>query len=63
VSASKRPTVLECAAHGCKATIPNHQWGKIRDGADWFQQKDGTVWCPDHTPTWVAAWRAGKAKP
>lgn len=27
----------------------------------WFEQKDGTNWCPDHTPAWVQAWRARKA--
>lgn len=53
-------TDLECAHDGCAASIPNHQWGKIKaDG--WFGQKDGTVWCPAHVPAWVAEWRARRA--
>lgn len=26
----------------------------------WFCQRNGWVWCPDHTPEWVAAWRKKK---
>lgn len=52
--------VIRCRADGCSATIPNHKFGKIKSG--WFEQKDGTVWCPKHTPAWVAAWRAKKGQ-
>lgn len=52
---------LTCAFDGCDATIKNHKWGRIK--ADkWFQQKDGRVWCPKHTPKWVTAWRKKVSK-
>lgn len=50
--------MIRCSAPGCPAEIPAHKWGSIKDGADWFQQRDGTAWCPDHHPEWVAGWRA-----
>lgn len=28
----------------------------------WFFQRNGDVWCPEHTPDWVAEWRARKNK-
>lgn len=50
--------MAECSEPGCTRTLPDHRWGRIKDGADWFQQRDGTVWCPDHHPAWVEGWRA-----
>lgn len=45
-----------CADPGCEAEIKDHAWGRIKaDG--WFQQRNGDVWCPDHIPDWVEAWR------
>lgn len=26
----------------------------------WFIQQNGSVWCPDHIPVWVAEWRQKK---
>lgn len=35
------------------------KWDIIKAGeAGWFFQKDGTTWCPEHTPEWVEEWRA-----
>jgi hypothetical protein len=50
-------TYKKCNNEGCENKLPNHAWGRIK-ATDWFQQKDGTIWCPDHHPAWVAAWRA-----
>lgn len=27
----------------------------------WFFHRDGTAYCPDHTPHWVEEWRAKRA--
>lgn len=47
-----------CSEPGCEASFPNHRWGRIKGGAGWFQQQNGADWCPEHTPAWVAGWRA-----
>lgn len=55
--------MTECAAPGCTASFPDHRWGSIKaHAAGWFTQKDGTAWCPEHTPDWVADWRARQTK-
>jgi hypothetical protein len=47
-----------CAHPTCEASYDAHKWGAIHaHTADWFEQKDGRVWCPDHHPDWVAGWR------
>jgi len=48
---------LECAEDDCARTIRNHRWGRTK-AEGWFEERDGTVWCPDHRPAWYAAWRA-----
>lgn len=48
---------VTCAHPGCSASHKDHLWGQIK-ADDWFHQKDGTAWCPDHHPEWVASWRA-----
>ncbi len=53
-------TLTHCSHIGCPATVPNHAWGRIK--SDWFFQRNGTQYCPDHTPAWVAAWRADRSK-
>lgn len=55
----KIPTV--CASPGCANEIPNHAWAAIKTEG-WFHQKDGKSWCPEHTPEWVAEWRAKNAR-
>lgn len=50
-------TYTKCEQPGCTESLPDHSWGRIK-ADDWFQQKDGTIWCPDHHPPWVADWRA-----
>lgn len=50
---------LKCSEEGCDKTIKNHLWGHIKaDG--WFFSKDGSLFCPDHVPAWVADWRKRK---
>jgi hypothetical protein len=51
---------VTCAEPECETTRrSNSAWDDIRaHDAGWFAQKDGTQWCPEHTPAWVAAWRA-----
>jgi len=52
-----------CAHEGCEAFYKDHYWGGIEaTGKGWFVQKDDTAWCPDHTPDWVAEWRAKKGQ-
>lgn len=51
---------VTCAEEGCDEKIKNHAWGKIK-ASEWFQQQDGTVWCPKHIPEWVEEWRKRKA--
>lgn len=51
-------STTQCSAEECTKTIKNHAWARIK--SDWFQQKDGKVWCPEHTPEWVDEWRSKK---
>jgi hypothetical protein len=52
-----------CAAEGCPLSFPTHRWGKTRAHDEgWFEQKDGTAWCPDHVPEWVEGWREGRTE-
>lgn len=47
----------QCAA-GCGRSFKRHRWGNIQaHNEGWFEQKDGTAYCPDHVPDWVAGWR------
>jgi hypothetical protein len=53
----------QCADPTCEASYKPHAWGSIHaHAAGWFQQKDGTAWCPQHNPPWVAEWRARQQK-
>lgn len=50
-----------CAGPGCTATVPDHKWGRIKQGADWFfSWETGEAFCPAHIPAWVEAWRIEK---
>ena len=50
----------------CNAEIPPNpntgrvgKWNIMRaEREGWFFQKDGTTYCPEHVPAWVAGWRA-----
>jgi hypothetical protein len=53
----KNPIV--CASPDCANEMPSHAWAVIKT-ENWFHQMDGNSWCPEHTPEWVAAWRAKK---
>ena len=45
---------------GCDAKIKDHAWGHIK-ADDWFFSKQtGNLFCPEHIPDWVPAWRARK---
>lgn len=55
--------LIRCAAVPCEQTHKNNRWAKTKaHAAGWFEQRDGRSWCPEHTPPWVAAWRARKGK-
>lgn len=50
---------MTCSICGKTSEHGNHKFGNIRANADgWFQQKDGTAFCPSHVPAWVQPWRA-----
>lgn len=52
-----------CAFITCICSFPDHRWGAIRAfNEGWFVEKNGTAWCPDHVPEWVADWRARRAR-
>ena len=54
---------LPCAGEGCERSIPNHYWGKVKDGEGWFIARDESqAFCPRHLPDWVPEWRANKAR-
>ena len=47
-----------CSAEGCENKFDDHKGGAMKAQREgWFMQKDGTAWCPDHTPDWVEGWR------
>lgn len=53
----------ECAADGCTANFRDTgRWAPERQSkSGWFHQRNGSSFCPQHTPDWVAAWRERKA--
>ena len=53
--------MIVCTEESCAHSVKNHAWGQIK-ASDWFFQRDGTAYCPDHIPSWVAEWKARKAK-
>ena len=49
----------KCKHEGCNNKTKTDRWNKVRAAErGWFFQKDGSIWCPDHVPDWVASWRA-----
>lgn len=47
-----------CSEPGCERSFIPHKWGAIAaHRIGWFTKKDGTAWCPHHTPEWVKTWR------
>lgn len=49
---------IECCFTYCTATIKSHRWAQIRaSDHGWFFGRNGDVFCPEHVPDWVAAWR------
>ncbi|WP_157533939.1 MULTISPECIES: hypothetical protein [Microbacterium] len=38
------------------ATIADERWAMTK--SDWFFQRNGAAFCPDHLPEWVPEWRA-----
>lgn len=46
-----------CSFPECDSRIKDHAWGHIK-ASDWFFQKNGDSWCPEHIPEWVEGWRA-----
>lgn len=57
------PSDWVCCIPGCNTRHKKNRWATSNAGkTGWFFQKDGSVYCPDHVPDWVAAWRANNAK-
>lgn len=50
-----------CSIEGCDHSIKNHAWGKIK-AEGWFFLRNGTAFCPDHIPDWVAGWRESRRR-
>lgn len=48
--------VLNCSEPSCKAVITRNAWTLIK-ADDWFFQRNGDCWCPEHIPDWVPEWR------
>ena len=48
-----------CSHRGCKNKHKNNKWANIKAISEkgWTHQKNGDVWCPEHLPEWVEAWR------
>lgn len=53
---------IACNDTGCTSGLPKGGHGVMRKATSegWFLQKDGTAWCPSHTPDWVNPWRESK---
>lgn len=52
-----------CAEPGCVNTHKQDRCNTTKAQYEgWFFQKDGTAWCPEHTPEWVAEWRENRRK-
>lgn len=53
--------ITYCQKRGCEASFKDHRWGASKAHDDgWFLQTNGTAYCPEHIPPWVAAWRKHK---
>lgn len=56
-------SLVKCAGDDCpNETETDHWTSKKRQREGWFFQRNGDVWCPDHTPEWVEEWRARRAE-
>lgn len=63
-SSSREYPITKCDHEdGCDQTFKDSgYWAHIdTDKQGWFFMKDGRSFCPEHTPEWVAAWRAKRA--
>lgn len=53
--------VVVCSGGGCEKFFVPSRWGnQAAQNKGWFLQRNGQVWCPDHVPDWVPAWRLKK---
>lgn len=53
-----KPKIV-CVEEGCNNSFADHSWGATAAyKAGWFVMRDGTAYCFDHNPPWVAEWRA-----
>lgn len=59
------PNAVVCAEQNCAASIEPGKSGYVSkwatmaaQTAGWFFQRDGTAYCAEHVPAWVADWRA-----
>lgn len=47
-----------CSVEGCTNSVPQGHWAKGRE--NWFFQRNGDNFCPEHIPAWVEGWRKKK---
>lgn len=61
--ASEHPVRCAKAAEGCAALFPGSKHAAVRaHEAGWFfSRREELVYCPEHVPGWVPAWRARQA--
>jgi len=48
----------KCCVPGCTNETVANKWADIQSA--WFFMKDGSAYCPEHIPDWVADWRRNK---
>lgn len=60
VSAPDSRPRVRCSEDGCPASVANNRWAKIHS-VGWFFMRDGSAYCPEHLPEWLAEWRAGRS--
>jgi hypothetical protein len=54
VSISEDGEEILCDGMMCKQSVPNHKWGKIKEGKHWFfSSDDKEAYCSAHLPKWA----------
>lgn len=51
---------IRCSYEDCSESLKGDSWSRIK--SNWFFQKNGQNWCPNHTPEWVTEWRERKKR-
>jgi hypothetical protein len=49
--------VVLCSHDGCSNGTKVNRWAKIRaQDEGWYFQRNGSLWCPEHRPSFAPAW-------